>query len=261
MGGLAADARAALAVARRNLRVQMREHLLGHAWALLTPALYAIGFLTVKRALGAGSDAGWGQPFHAFVGIMLLQLWFQVLQDTADVAKKNRGILRGLSVGVGPFVLAPIFEGAFSLLVRFVIIAAAWILLGIPAPDDALDSVWLAASATTVLLSAAAIGTVLAPWSAIFPDVRKAVASSVMPMTLLSPIFYPAVIDSSSPLFFLNLMNPLAACLAVIGAISSGQTPVYADALVVWLAASITLLVLGGRIVSRQLPILLERLG
>lgn len=249
------------ALALRSIRVQITQHYLGYAWTLVTPMIYAVCFLLIKQALNAGEGHSWPQAFRAFTGMMMLQLWFQVLKDMAGVIRQQKGVLRGLNVGAEPFILGLLFEGALSLLLRLAIILVAWAALGLPFPSGAQGWLWLALAGASVLLSAAALGLLLAPWASLYGDVRKALSNLNMPVALISPIFYPAVADTASPLYTVNLINPLASPLAVIADLQTGGPSLYATPLVVWSALSLALIVWGARLIRRQVPVLLERLG
>ncbi|WLG96481.1 ABC transporter permease [Pseudomonas sp. FP198] len=253
-------------LALRNIRLQMREHALGYAWALIIPMLYAVCYIFIKRELtGSAADssdqAGW-DILRAFAGITLFQCWMQIVQEMSNFIRRQRGLLRGLDVGPTPFVLAIVFEGGIAVLIRSVLIILAIPLLGLAFPSGIYPWLIFIACILALLLSATTIGLLLAPWSVLYADVRKALTSMNLPIVLISPIFYPATERLDSMLYWINIANPMASPLAVLSSVLQGQSgSVYMLPMLV--ASGISLLLLSWLLVllRRQVPILLERMG
>lgn len=131
-------------LASRSIHMQMREHLLGYAWVLIIPALYAICYVYIKRELtGADVDSvHFGvDALRAFTGITLFQFWLQLVRDMSGLIRKQKGMLRGLDISATPFVMAVIFESAVSLAIRTLLIIIAVPILGLSLPMDIIP--WL----------------------------------------------------------------------------------------------------------------------
>jgi ABC-type polysaccharide/polyol phosphate export permease len=254
----------AWAIAASDIRLQTRKHLLGYSWEILTPVLYAICYLVVRRGVLGNSpsdDHHLLAVLRTFMGVTLLQCWFQLLQEMSDLIRKRKSLLRGLNISEQPLVLAVIFEAAFGLSIRFVTVLLAILFLGLGFPPDAASWAWTLLSLFGLLLSAAALGLLLAPWAALYPDVGKAIGSLNLPLVLLSPVFYPATQQTDSLLYWINCVNPVAPVLATLMDAATGAWPTYAPALCVWTVLSVAILVFSARQLRVQVPILLERLG
>ncbi len=256
--------RAGWALASRSVRVQIQGHLLGYAWTMITPVLYAVCFIFIKQSLGNHDTSDpdhWWSVFRAFTGITLFQLWFQMLRDVSGFISTNRGMLKGLNVGLAPFVVGILFEGLLSMLIRVCTILIALPLLGLTFPKNPYAWLWMDLALGTLLLSALALGLVLAPWSVLYGDVRKALQSLSLPLVLISPIFYQAATRSDLPMFWVNVFNPIASPLAVISEAFRGIPLSYDVVLIGWFGFSFLLLVWGATQTRKQVPILLERMG
>lgn len=246
--------------------MQMREHALGYAWALIIPMLYAACYIFIKRELTGSSgeptaEASW-DVLRAFAGITLFQCWMQIVQEMSDFIRRQRGLLRGLNVGPTPFVLAIVFEGVIAIVIRTLLIVAAIPVLGLAFPSGISSCLWFLACLPALLVSATTIGLLLAPWAVLYADVRKALSSISLPIILASPIFYPALEQSGSALYWLNVFNPLASPLAVISSALQGQEwSVYMVPMLIATGLSLILLVWLLVLLRRQVPILLERMG
>ena len=253
-------------LALRSIRVQMREHVLGYAWTLIIPMLYAVFYIFIKRELTGGvsmqtAAAGW-DALRAFTGITLFQCWMQVVQDMSDMIRRQRGMLRGLNIGPTPFVLAIVFEGIVSLMIRILLIIAAIPILGLEFPSMMSTWLWFIICLLVLHLTAIAVGLLLAPWAALYADVSKALRSLSMPLMLMSPILYPAVERNDSMLYWLNIANPIASPLAVLADVLHGKAwSIYTVPMLFWGVLSVVLLLWSLAQLRRQVPILLERLG
>jgi len=253
-------------LALRNIRLQMREHALGYAWALIIPMLYAVCYIFIKRELtghtNESSDQANWDILRAFAGITLFQCWMQMVQEMSNFIRRQRGLLRGLNVGPTPFVLAIVFEGGIAVLIRCVLIILAIPLLGLAFPAGVYPWLVFLICVLALLISAATIGLLLAPWSVLYADVRKALTSMNLPIVLISPIFYPALERSDSVLYWINIVNPLASPLAVLSSVLQGHSGFfYMMPMLVATGTSLLLLTWLLVLLRRQVPILLERMG
>lgn len=253
------------ALAGRSIKEQIRKHFLGYAWNLIIPILYAVCFVLVKNGLlGKDHSADPQDQWHvlrAFAGMTLFQLWFQILQEMSEIVNRNKGILRGLSIGIIPFVLAILFEGGILLAVRLATIFGAILMLRLSVSWSYLTGLWFVLIVAQILLSAAAIGLLLAPWATLYGDVRKALRAFNLPLVLITPIFYPVVTNTSTPLYWVNLVNPLASPLSAIVDALQGSSPILGGALIVWCCAAFALFVWAAMQMRKHVPTLLERLG
>jgi ABC-type polysaccharide/polyol phosphate export permease len=261
---IASILQSSLALARRSITIQIKQHALGYAWTLIIPMLYAACYIFIKRQLNGDTahtvEGSW-DVMRAFAGITLFQCWMHMVQETSEFIRRNRGLLKGMSVGPLPFVLAVAFEGIIALVVRVVLILTAVPILGLSLPTDVAPWLWFICSLIALLVSATMIGLLLAPWAVLYADVRKGLSSISLPMILVSPIFYAALEQQSGALFWVNVFNPIAAPLAVISRSLQGGESVYIFPMLI--AMGVSLLMLGWLVKSlnRQVPILLERMG
>lgn len=252
-------------LALRSIRMQVREHAFGYGWALIIPVLYAICYIFIKRELtghtGASTaEASW-DVLRAFSGITLFQCWMNIVQEMSDFIRRQKGLLRGLNVGPTPFVLAILFEGGLAIVIRAVLIIIAIPILGLSLPTSIISWLWFLASLSALLISAATLGLLLAPWSVLYADVRKGLSSISLPFVLVSPIFYPALENVESAMYWVNLINPIASPLAVISTALQGHvSALYSLPMLLAGGGGVVVMLWSLMLVRRQIPILLERM-
>lgn len=252
-------------IAHKNFKKMVRENILGFLWIFITPIIYSIFFLLIKQSLGGESTEPGvlkDSALNAFIGLILLQLWFQIIQDTTNIIRRNRGTLRALNINVYPFLAAVLIESIIHLCIRVLIITTALLIFDFSISSTAQQTIYLFAICfITYISSAIFIGLLLAPWSSLFNDIRNMLSSALMPVALLSPIFYFPVNNAETFLYWINQIIPFAAILAVLSEILFGTSELYQTSLFCWCIVSI----LGGVILAimlkHQTPILLERLG
>jgi ABC-type polysaccharide/polyol phosphate export permease len=253
-------------LAKRNISIQIRDHALGYGWVFLVPAMYALGFVYLKRefvadAAASRGNANW-EVMQAFCGIMLVQFWLQLVQDMADIVGRNRALMRGLNIGPSPFVLSVAFEGLLNLGFRIVLILVALVALEHPFPQHPSSWVWMGTSLLVLQFTAYALGLFLAPWSALYPDMRKALQSLALPLMLATPIFYAPVADPERALHWLNLINPLSAPVTAMSYGLQGiPAGVPASSLLVEGLLSFVVIAWSILQLRWQIPVLLERIG
>lgn len=253
----------ALVLALNSLRSKARKRVLGYSWEFLSPVIYAVCFLLVKTSISTSSNQTEDHlisVLRAFMGITLMQAWVQMLQQIAGFIPHYRGLLRGMTISEKPLILSLVFEQAFGLAIRFLMVVIAFLVLGPALPSTWGSWGWIAVTLMGLVLSAVALGLIIAPWAALYPDFGMAIRSAMLPLILLSPVFYAATREPSLPLFWLNCGNPMASVLATLMDALLGEPPFYRYVLLGWLAFSAGLLTFGFRKLKSQIPILLERL-
>lgn len=264
MGAFARTVNTGWALASSSIRLQTRKHILGYSWAILTPMIYAVCFILVKQGVSGQSAVAaehWQDVLRTFMGVTLIQFWFQLLQGLSDIVRQRRSLLRGMNISEKPLVLAVVFESIFGLSVRVATVILAVLFLGLTFPGDLAGWGWSLLSLCSLLISATALGLLLAPWSALYPDVGKGIRSINLPLVLLSPVFYPATTQTDTVLYWINCINPVAPVLATLMDVMNGRPPFYAPALITWTLLGVFLVLWSSSQLKRQIPILLERLG
>ncbi len=249
----------------RAIRIQIAGHILGYAWNFIIPAIYALCYIYVRQAvLGNKAEIAiqdWWDIIRVFSGLTLFQSWYQTLQDTSAFITTNRGMLRGMSVGVLPFVIAIAIESSLAMLIRLLTIFVAIFFLGVEFSITAQMIAWVSLCFFSLLTSAIAIGLVLSPWATLFADVRKALQSFSLPIVLVTPIFYPPVFDPDFLVYWIQIANPLAPPLIVLQQAISGSEVIFADTLAIWTLAVVVIMCASALHIQKQVPILLERMG
>jgi ABC-type polysaccharide/polyol phosphate export permease len=141
--------------------------------------------------------------------------------------------------------------------IRLILIAIACLFFG-QSPGNLF---YLAPLAGLVLiLTANALGLVLAVPGSFFPDISKTIQSISLGLFLVSPVFYSVPSDKESTLYILNQFNPFGVVLTAFHSIAYGTDPLMLIPWLIWvicLALLVPLLILYFRAVG---PLIIERL-
>jgi ABC-type polysaccharide/polyol phosphate export permease len=252
-------------LAKSNIKKQIRENIFGYFWVFFVPFIYAFCFLIVKQSINVGHDINIEQQnisvFRAFVGMSFLQLWIQLLQDTSQLIKKRKNFLRSLSVSLEPFVYCIFFEALISLFVRMLLVYFAAIYFKFEPSLDIGKNLILFGCAFLIMSSAFLLGMLILPWSSLFGDFKRLIASLAMPIALLSPIFYEPVVNPASPLYWFNMINPIAISSSILCDVLFHHEYIYIQSFIVWSLLPILFFFPLLKLLNKQLPIILERLG
>ena len=254
-----------LSIAQKNFKKLIRENLLGLLWIFLTPLLYSFFFLLVKQSVSGDQLSSLElkkSAFNAFIGLLLIQLWFQSIQETSNIVRKKRNTLRSLDVSVFPFIFAIFIETTIYLIIRVVIIAATMLIFNIT-PTTQLSNlgIYIPFAFFCFITTGLFLGLLLTPWATLFNDVRNFLNSSLMPVALLSPIFYLPVNESGSFLYWVNHFLPFATIQAVVSDSIFQVSTIYFLPLLLWTILSLIGSIVFCYLIRQQTPILLERLG
>ena len=256
--------RIAIELSVREAKEKSRDHLLGFFWEIFLPFLYIAFFILMRVSGGIGSGSTFlPENLIGILGCLLLaQVWLNLVKKMSMVILKNRGILRGMNISIAPFILSNVIDSTFQLTIRLSIWAIAVIVCNNFYSSLHISYIYVFIGSLATIISAAAIGVILAPWASIYRDVSQFLNAASLPLILITPIFYNASNSYLNPLYIINLFNPFAS-IAVIFNYSlndSNISFIYLIPFLIYLVLSVLFLVFGVAHVDRKLPILFERL-
>ncbi len=225
---------------RRHLRVRYRSSALGVAWTFINPLLlmgvYTILFSVLMRIPGVEDIENF--PLFVLTGL-LTWIFFQASVQTASAAiVGNASLVKQVRF---PRQLLPLSVVAANLVTLVVMLGATlpftlWLL------PETRDTFWVAALLLVPLLGlVSGISLFVACANALFRDVEHIVTALLLPLFLLTPIFYsfdqlPGLDDQERLVDVLYYGNPLVPIVEAIrdplffGELPAGTDVVYAVA-------------------------------
>ncbi|MBO2007779.1 ABC transporter permease [Hymenobacter negativus] len=190
----------------RNLKVQVRQSLLGYAWLLLPPLVTGLVWVLLgrTRVLNVESDS---VPYPAFVlaGVFLWQGFVEALGCPLQQLTNAKATLAKVRVPHEAFVTAGAAVVVFNSLLRLGVLLGLMLWFGVPLTGTlALVPLGLAA----LLLLGLALGWLLALLGLLYADVAQALPVVLNLWFLITPVVYlpPAAF---AKWFNLNPVTPL----------------------------------------------------
>jgi lipopolysaccharide transport system permease protein len=244
-------------LAKRNVQAQYRGAFLGMVWALLPPALTAIG-LSVASDAGFLNVADTEIPYPAYVmlGTVLWQTFLEAFQSPEIAIKTSTPLLAQVKFPHEAIILAQLGQVIFNFLTKLILVAILFILLSVPVSWKILLSPFALASLVTLGLG---LGLIMAPIISLVKDISKAMQAITLGWFFLTPVAYP-VPDKSilSVLVKLNPVTPLLVTTRDLITLGKIESPVTFTAVTI---LAIGLLIVGWLIYKLSIPYLIERIS
>ena len=194
---------------RRNLRVQIRQNLLGYFWMLLPPILTGITWTYLgKNNIIGGYDAS-AAPYPAYVltGLFIWQGFVDALNCPLQQLQGARSTIAKVKVPHEAFIVAGMGMVLFNQAIRLVILAAVLVWFHIPWHASLL---LVPVGLGLLLLLGLAIGWLLTPVSMLYADISNILSMVLGFWFLITPIVYTAPKSTA----WLTVLNPVTPLLA-----------------------------------------------
>lgn len=193
LAGMAQDLRLSFGLAwqlaKRDLRVQYRQSLLGYLWALVPPLLVAASFLALKSG-GVFSVPGMEVPYGAYViaGTLLWQTFADAIAAPLRLVIASREMLVRVNFPREAIVLAGMLTALFGALVRLAVMVPVIGWYGISPGAQALLA---PVAVLSLILAGTCVGLLLTPLGVLYRDVEKALPALLLLWMLLTPVAWP----------------------------------------------------------------------
>lgn len=215
MRGVAHDLRLVLHIGwqlfRRNLRVQVRQNMLGYFWMLLPPILTGITWTYLgKNHIIRGYDAT-AAPYPAYVltGLFIWQGFVEALNCPLQQLQSARSTIAKVNVPHEAFIVAGLGAVLFNQLIRLLILTAVLVWYHIPWHATLL---LVPVGLGILLVFGLAIGWLLTPVSMLYADISSALSMVLGFWFLITPIVYTPPSAAS----WVSALNPVTPLLGTI---------------------------------------------
>jgi lipopolysaccharide transport system permease protein len=192
---------------RRNLRVQIRQNLLGYFWMLLPPILTGLTWTYLgKNNIIRGYESA-AAPYPAFVltGLFIWQGFVEALNCPLQQLQGARGTIAKVKVPHEAFIVAGMGMVLFNQAIRLAILAVVLVWFHIPWHASLL---LVPVGLGLLLLLGLALGWLLTPVSMLYADISNVLSMVLGFWFLITPIVYTAP-KSAAWLAVLNPVTPL----------------------------------------------------
>ena len=254
-----ADLRASRGVAARLFRQSIahryRHSSLGLLWAFAPPLITALLLTFTRGRLPASQALALTPPaFYAVFGLMLAQTFLEALNTQRTIFSANRLLLGRQKATIESLILAGAADSAFGLGVKLIIVALFAALLHVPfALTFPLGLLGMAA----VAVLGAALGLLIAPISALKPDMDYVMTFFPWILFALTPVFIQ--VAPGGALSRIYRFNPLAGIFDAVRAFTYGDPAGHGSTLLAAVLSSICLFLAAALFCRIARPYVAER--
>ena len=212
----------AVEMARRDIRNQHRQSLLGAAGVVL-PVVVMTGAAIGFRRAGLLTVDGLALPYGLFVlsGVVLWITFVEALHAPIQGLLAEQRILSRTSAPAEGVILAKLGQVLFHAVLRLVILAGAVVWYEVSVPGTVILAPF---GLVSLIALGAACGLVLAPVNLIYRDVSRMLVAITTVWFFLSPVYFPPPPEGAiAAVMRMNPVTPLLAdtrALALTGRIA-----------------------------------------
>jgi lipopolysaccharide transport system permease protein len=228
---------------RRELRVKYKGSVLGIAWSLLLPlalvGVYTLVFSTLLRTTGVDHF-----PLFVVSGLLTWVFFSTTVQSSCASLLGQASLLKQVRF---PRQLLPLSVVATNL-VTFGVMLAIVLPINLAIIPETRETFWAVFPLAIVLVAfVSGLSVVLACVNVFYRDIEHLVATILLPLFFLTPVFYtfesiPAVSEHETLINVLQYANPLTPILTAIrDPLFFGQLPGWIDVVYSVAAAAISL--------------------
>ncbi len=175
-------------LARREVTARYRRALLGAAWTVITPIVYAAALWAVFSQVAPFVTPGLPYIVYVLSGVVVLNFVTHAVIATAGEIAASAVTLRPAYVPVGVFVAAHALAAMTTLAITTLVLLAAQIGSGTGIPPSALG---LPLAFALLAVAAAGVGAFVGALAILFTDALEMTRVALSLAALLTPVFYP----------------------------------------------------------------------
>lgn len=252
----------AYALAKRDIKSQYRQNLLGYVWAFL-PILGTTFVFLFLRAGGAFNTADSHVPYlvYIFIGTILWQLFVEGINKPLQSVTAGKQMLTKINFPREALVLSGIFSILFTFLIRVMIMIPALMFFGWRGMYTFSWSslILFPIGVIGVIVLAVSMGLILVPVGMFYRDVKRGLAMLITFWMFVSPVVLP--IPESGLAATVMRWNPVTPVLDTARSWLLGVEPLFFGGYLAVMAASFVLLFIGWVMLRVAYPHIICRMG
>jgi lipopolysaccharide transport system permease protein len=239
----------------QSVAQRYRYSTLGWFWAFIPSAVMAVVLTLGQRVKISGLTQGEVPPqVYGIFGLVMAQTFLETLNSTRVIFTRHCHLLTRQKVPIEGLALASLAESIFGLLVRLPVLIAIFIVFNmIPAVTAPLSLFGFA----TVIMIAAGLGLLLAPWNVLSRDLESMMQFFPWFLFAATPVF--VAVKPGSWLYFVYLLNPLTYVFEATRGLAYGVSEVQGVVLILLLPGAAILLISSWMFCRLCLPYIVER--
>lgn len=193
-------------LARREVTARYRRAVLGAAWTVITPVVYAVTLWAVFSQVAPFVTPGLPYIVYVLAGVVVLNFVSHAVIATAGEIASSAVTLRPAYVPVGVFVAAHALAAMATLAITTLVLLVVQVATGVGVPASTL---LLPFAFALLAIATAGAGAFVGSLAVLFTDALEMTRVALSLAALLTPVFYPLSIVPDRFRWAIEL-NPIA---------------------------------------------------
>ena len=246
-----------LRLAKRNIKGQYRQSLLGYFWSILPPLITSLVwvFLNSSRVINI-EDPGVPYPLFVLTGTMLWQVFAESVSSPLKGVATGKSMLAKINFPRESLLLAGMYESFFNTLIKIGLLIMIFAFYLYLPPLSALFSL---VGLLALIILGNTIGILLTPIGMLYTDIQRGIGIVLQFAIYLTPVIYPE--PKSGIAAQLMNYNPVAPLLTTTrNFLLATETPQVSTFIAITVV-SLVLYIIGLFFYRLAMPIVIERVG
>lgn len=241
----------------RNIKAQYRQSFLGIFWALIPPALTAIG-CTLASSTGILNIGNTDIPYPAYVmlGTTLWQTFLDAFNGPGVALKSSRSLLTQVKFPHEAIILSQLGQIFFDLLIKLIFVVIIFFIFQVPISWTIIFAPFAFLS---LILLGTAIGLLLVPITNLIKDIANSIEVGILVWFFITPITYP--IPSEGIMSIIVKLNPVTPLIVTAREVVTTGNISFPLAFLIMSLLSLFMLFMGWIVFRVSMPFLIERIS
>lgn len=244
-------------LAKRDIKAQYRQSVLGIAWLFITPILTSLVWI-VLSATGTVklTDTGMPYPLYVFTGTLIWSIIVEAINTPLQVTNASKSILSKINFPKEGLLLSGIYKMLFNSSIKVLLL-----LVFVFVYDSGFHVSMLLFPLVLIgaVLFGTAIGLFITPIGLLYSDIQRIIALGLRFLMYATPVVY--VIPKDGIMKTIMQLNPITPIVVTARDVMVGFEPQYLNYFLIVVALSCPMLIAGLLLYRYSIPIIVERIS
>jgi len=241
----------------REISTRYRQTVLGYFWAIFPVLVNSVIFIFLNSSsVMSVKDVGVPYPVYVVMGTTFFAIFIDSMNAPLKIVTASKTMLVKINFPREAMVIAGMGEVLFNFAIKLVLLVLTFLCFGTSVSQMAF---WAIIPLLGLLIIGFMVGIFLVPLGVLFQDFTYGLILASSGIMFLSPVGYPP--PSEGLLALAIKFNPLTPLLMAAREFTLTGTSTYIPSMLVTMALSLVLFLIGWVIFRLSLPIVIERLG
>lgn len=244
-------------LAKRDIKAQYRQSILGIAWMFITPIFTSLVWIVLSASGTVQlSETGIPYPLYAFSGTLIWSIIVEAINTPMKVTNASKGIMSKINFPKEGLLLSGIYKMLFNSSVKLLLLIAFIIVYNV---GFHLSILFLPIILIGGVLFGTTLGMFITPIGLLYKDIQKIVTIGVQFLMYATPVVY--ALPKEGIMKRVMELNPITPIVLTARDVIVGFEPDYLGYLLIVVLSCIPLLFVGLLFYRLSIPVIVERIS